>query len=482
MAKKCNIVFIHADQLRYDFIGANGADFIDTPNIDKLAETSVRFTNAFCTSPLCVPTRNEWLTGMSAPANGVLDNKHFHRPDLKTVPKRFYENGYFTAAIGKMHNYPWDLADGYRLRIVADDKRHHYLQDDYQNFLQNHGYTRKHAEHTAGYFDNFAAVQSELPEGLQIDVFIGNEAVDFIKNNKKEPFNLSVGFAGPHCPYDPSANLSTKYMAEDMPAPIPDNNMINKAKEIILESCMLDWCKLDFRHMTKENILKMRAHYAALVFQIDAQIGKIIQALKDTGVYDHTMIIVTSDHGDMLGDYGMPYKHLFFETSIHVPLFLHYPGQEKSLVCEKPVKNGDIIPTTMLYAGLDIPHNFDLQILPGLPVSGKNPGREYLWGATDLGMMIRTEEWKLSVYITGEMQLTNLIEDPFEQTDYSDKPECRSILKELYLKIIKNTIEAMQERNRDLLIPFGDKKVFGKRGWQRPYPCPEKFNFKNKEY
>ena len=476
MSNKLNIVFIHADQLRYDFIGANGADFIATPHIDELAKMSVRYTKAYCASPLCVPTRNEWLTGMSSIANGVLDNKHFHRPGIKTVPQKFYESGYFTAAIGKMHNYPWDMSDGFRLRIVADDKRHFYLQDDYQDFLTKQGYTRKHAGYAEGYFANFGAIQSELPPELQIDVFIGNEAVDFINSNKKEPFNLSVGFSGPHCPYDPSSDLIDTYKPENMPDPIPDNHLVSQAKEIILQSCRADWCKLDFLKLTKEKAHKMRAHYAALVDQIDAQAGRIIRTLKENGLFENTLIIFTSDHGDMLGDYGMPYKHLFFETSIHVPLIVHYPGQKQGAVCEKPVQNGDAIPTTMAYAGIPIPNYFDLRILPGLPISKKNSGREYIWGATDLGMMIRTKEWKLSVYKTGEMQLVNLQEDPLEQQDLSEKPECQSILKKLYLGLIKNTIHAVQKRNHELLILSSDKKLFGKKGWQRPYPCAEEYN------
>jgi len=470
MKSRPNILFIHTDQLRHDFLSLNGASFIDTPNIEEISSDSVNYTHAYCASPLCVPTRNEWLTGMTSVANGVMDNKHFHNPVVKTVPQMFYESGYFTAAIGKMHNYPWDLQTGYRLRIVADDKRHHYLKDDYQDYLLKHGYTRKHAEHTEGYTENLGAVCSELPPELQIDVFIGNEAVDFIKKNDREPFYLSVGFAGPHCPYDPSVNLVNKYSPDDMPDPIPDNHLITKAKDIILDSCLMDWCKLDFRKLTNEKAKKIRAHYSALVDQIDSQIGRIINTLKEKDLYDETLIIITSDHADMLGDYGMPYKHLFFETSIHVPLIIHYPGQSNQVRCDDLVQNGDLVPTCMYKAGLDIPDYFDLQCLPEIPGNDDIRKRDYIWGATDLGMMIRTRDHKLSMYETGEVQLVDLKKDPMEQHDFSCDRGYHDIFRNLSSTLISEVSKALKKRNRELLIRPKDKSEFGKRGWERPFP------------
>jgi len=142
------------------------------------------------------------------------------------------------------------------------------------------------------------------------------------------------------------------------------------------------------------------------------------------------------------------------------------------MVSDKLVQNGDAIPTMMKSAGLNIPEEFDLKILPDLPISNRNFERDYIWGATDLGIMVRTRDWKLSVYKTGEMHLANLKDDPHEQADFSDRTECQSILRDLYLVMMREVIDGMQKRNRELLIPFGDKEIFGKRGWQRPFPCP----------
>ena len=138
--KKPNIVFIFPDQLRADFLGCYGADFIKTPNIDKLAENGIRYQNAYSSSPVCVPARTNLMTGMDAISNGVASNAPALRPDhqaagINTWPEILKEMEYYTAGIGKMHFYPWDRKNGFMYRSVTEDKRWLNVRDDYFHHL-----------------------------------------------------------------------------------------------------------------------------------------------------------------------------------------------------------------------------------------------------------------------------------------------------------------------------------------------------------
>lgn len=136
MPEKPNIIFLFPDQQRPDFLSCYGANFIRTPNIDRLTTQGVMFENAYSPHPLCVPARVALMTGMNGMKTGVLGNTHFLRPDyaergIQTLPELLNVQGYYTAAIGKMHFYPWDLRLGFQYRVIAEDKRWIHIRDDY---------------------------------------------------------------------------------------------------------------------------------------------------------------------------------------------------------------------------------------------------------------------------------------------------------------------------------------------------------------
>ena len=139
--KKPNIVFLFPDQFRSDFIESNGADWLETPNINSIAKNGINYKNAFSASPVCVPARTCLLTGMNAIKNGVASNLHNLRADwkeagVKIFPEIFSDSGYYTAGIGKMHFYPWDEKRGFQYRVVCEDKRWLDVRDDYYHYLK----------------------------------------------------------------------------------------------------------------------------------------------------------------------------------------------------------------------------------------------------------------------------------------------------------------------------------------------------------
>ena len=156
MSTQPNILFLLPDQLRPDFLGCYGADFLRTPAIDGLALAGVRFETAISPSPICVPARASMLTGQHAHTLGVMDNLSWLRPDrhamgIHTWPEVLKQSGYQTAAIGKMHFYPWDADEGFAHRTIAEDKRHIHVQDDYAQALGSHGFHKLHGNDQLGY-------------------------------------------------------------------------------------------------------------------------------------------------------------------------------------------------------------------------------------------------------------------------------------------------------------------------------------------
>ena len=166
--KRPNIVFLFPDQFRADFAGANGADWLETPNIDSIAENGVRYTNSFSASPICVPARTALLTGMNAVRNGVTGNLQNLRADwrdagIRTWPEFLGDAGYYTAGIGKMHFYPWDERRGFQYRVICEDKRWLEVRDDYYHYLRRHGLKKLHGSEMAGYHENKGAVLHDIP-------------------------------------------------------------------------------------------------------------------------------------------------------------------------------------------------------------------------------------------------------------------------------------------------------------------------------
>ena len=171
------------DQLRPDFLGCYGASFAGTPNIDRLASQGKLFERAVSPSPICIPARASLLTGHNAFSTGVLTNDFWLRPDhddcgMPTLASLLSGEGYHTEAIGKMHFIPWDRNEGFSHRYIAEDKRHIYIQDDYAEYLAEHGFRKCAGPEEPGYETNLMASFSRIPLEHQIDVWIGNQGTD----------------------------------------------------------------------------------------------------------------------------------------------------------------------------------------------------------------------------------------------------------------------------------------------------------------
>ena len=479
MASKPNLIFLMPDQLRADFLSCYGADFIHTPHIDSLAQKGVLYQNAYTPSPLCVPARCVLLTGCNALKTGVLTNEEFLRPDLEscgihTWPQLLEGAGYTTAAIGKMHFYPWDIHMGFRDRVISEDKRWLLIEDDYQAHLKKHGLHKLHGDEHPGYHENKGAISNKIPWEHSWDHFVGEQACQYIRRHPRDnPFAMMVGFPGPHCPYDPVTAHLEEFDEAKMPASIPEvPGNAPALRQQRIDSNRLAWNGVDYTHFSESQKKKVRAHYAALVKQIDFEVGAILDALKETGQLENTIVIFASDHGDHLGDHNLIGKGDFYQSSIKVPLLVRLPAATSGTICNDLVSIEDITATLLQLGGCQLPDYMDSQPLPlpGLPAPA---ARQSIFGFLASGCMHLDGEWKLVKYASGTTLLFNLLEDPLEQDNRVDDPACLPIYRRLDAELTGQILDSVHAGH-------AEKKVahnllcydvdFGQKGWQRPYP------------
>jgi arylsulfatase A-like enzyme len=484
MTQQPNIVFIIADQLRADFLGCYGATFVETPNIDSLAQDGVYYTRAYSASPICVPARASLLTGMNAIKNGVTSNGQWLRPDLHTYgihtwPEQLAARGYYTAAIGKMHFYPWDASHGFRYRVAAEDKRWIHVRDDYYHFLRQDGYRKYHGNEHDGYFENRGAILNRLPWTHSVDHFVGQEAAKFIRTYGEEtPFAAMISFPGPHCPYDPNQEFLAEIDPAAMPTPIPaveaDSGRLRQQN---IHGNRQAWNGVDYTEFTDAHKQKIRAHYAASVAQIDYEVGQILDALRERGLLESTIILFTSDHGDYLGDHDLIGKGSFYEGSIHVPLIVRLPDGGDASTWTDLVELGDITATILAAAGCDLPDYMDSIPLPALGLPQRSP-RTQVVGMTSGGWMLYDGVWKLVKYATGDIHLFNLAEDPTEQRNRIHDPACRDRYLEMDTRLTQEIMRSIVAANHEKSVDTGNglwsDVEYGKRGWRRTYPFPIK--------
>ncbi|WP_019028892.1 sulfatase [Colwellia piezophila] len=351
--KKFNILFIGADDLRMN-IGIYGENKAVTPNIDTLAAEGVNFTKAYVQFASCNASRASMLTGMYPDSIKVWRlNTHFRKtaPDVVTLPQHFKNNGYHTESIGKIyHNYA-NIRDAKSWSVPARLAQEPHFDDYVLESSIKKGAKKGVATESAEYIGN-----------KYVDDHITVDAVQTIKRlkNSKSPFFLAVGFMKPHAPYNAPKKYWDLYQREDMqalglesrPSNISDLNWFN-FKEI---RSLTDLPKKG--QFTKETAQKLRHGYYAATSYVDDNVGRIINALKDNGLYDNTIIVFWSDHGYHLGENSHWTKATVRELDTRVPLIFRIPGQ-KPFTTSAITEYIDIYPTLAELANLPVPLNID---------------------------------------------------------------------------------------------------------------------------
>lgn len=478
MPDRPNILWICTDQQRYDTIGALGNTHVSTPNIDKLVGGGTAFTHAYCQSPICTPSRASFLTGRYPSAVHVNGNGNGRFPDHPPlITKILSDAGYDCGLVGKLH---LSSAFGRAEERVDDGYRYwqysHAPRDDWET---GHDY--------ADWVRSKGEVLGELtksPEGVPAEfhqtTWCAEKTIDFIKEERddKTPWLVSVNIYDPHPPFNPPQVYRDQFDPNDMPGALfreSDLAQQEKLAGLDFQSRARNPEELDIkspivpRAQTRGLVeapgpggrdhRTLQAAYYAMIKQVDDQVGRMMDALEESGQLENTLVIFMSDHGETLGDHGLIQKGCrFYEGLVRVPLILSWPGKViAGAVCDGLTELQDVTATIMEAAGQDIPAYFHGRSL--LPIatgdSDDTSVRDFVrceyYDALDLAdgtlaSMYRDAIHKLVVYHGhGLGELYDLQNDPDEFDNLWDDPDHQKLKLELMNKSFDATMMAIDK-------------------------------------
>lgn len=420
-----NILLIMTDQQRGDCLGIEGHPVLLTPTLDELACRGARFTRAYSTCPSCIAARRSLLTGQFPSSHGMVgfrDGVEFEPP--ATLPGALSDAGYQTFMVGRtMHQFPRQKRYGYDQMVLCGDYGS-FIGDGEE--LWGHGLTG----------NGWTARPWHLDERLHPSYQTVDEALRFFDRSRDPscPFFLTVSFAAPHPPLSPPAFYMERYLRMELPAPVIGDWATPPAEGRRGFSVTSD--RVDLRGEALRSCL---AGYFGLINHVDDQICRLLQACgtdRNTGAsqFDNTVMIFTSDHGEMLGDHYLFRKAYPYEGSARVPLLIRstpHMGIDPGRVCDLPVCLEDIMPTVLDLAGVPIPSSVDGRSLLPVLQGHQVPWRDCLHGEHAEGCgphqsnhYLTDGRHKFIWYShTGREQFFNLIEDPCEEHDLARIPQ-----------------------------------------------------------
>ena len=328
-AQRPHIILLMTDQQRFDAMGCTSGGTVVSPHLDRLAAEGTLFENAYTSCPSSTPARAGLLTGLSPWHHGLLGYGKVAEHYRYEMPQMLREQGYFTFGIGKMHWFPQRTKHGFHGTLLDESGRTEdpNFTSDYRQWFQLH-VPGGNPDATGVGWNAHGARDYQLDERLHPTRWTGDMACELIENydTARAPLFLKVSFARPHSPYDPPRRLLAPYVDKEIPAP-----------------WVGDWCarwqqpadpKADpeaaFGNFGDDYARRSRRYYYANVTFIDEEIGRIVQALKDKGMYDNALIVFVSDHGDMLGDHYHWRKTYPYEGSAYVPCIVKWPAAVRS--------------------------------------------------------------------------------------------------------------------------------------------------------
>ena len=461
MARKPNVLIFLPDQQRYDTLGCYGGS-VHTPNLDKLASESFVFERAYVTQPICTPSRSSLMTGTWPHANGCTRNFLILDPKWRCLPELMDDADYQCGYIGKWHLgnelfaqhrfSEWvSVENNPRFQKLVSEGRDPNVISDYSKFLYEHGLKPRPDR---DFFDNrFVA---DLPIELSKARFLEGKACEFLRRHQAEPFVLVVAFFEPHSPYN--GPLNDEHSRDKVHVDATVDHQFGA--DMPLRYRLRQERDRERYGNPPERYREAKRNYYGLVTLIDLSIGAILAELKGLGLADDTIVIHTSDHGDMMTAHGLMRKEVMFEESIRVPFLVRLPGQRRSHRVEQPISHIDFVPTILELLGESAQEQCSgksfAPILKGESRPAQNvfvewsPGRTpKVQKRTKLGRprqinlalkestraLITPDGWKLCLRDKDKNELYNLREDPHELHNLFGRAEHKSIVSKLTSEI-----------------------------------------------
>lgn len=433
MPTKPNLIFVFADQLRRDALSVNGGPKGLTPHIDALYGQGVDLCNAISGHPVCAPFRASLLTGKYTTSTGMVINEIRLNPNHRAFAHVLNEEGYQNAYIGKWHLYANELGNHF-------DPKNSFIPKG-PDRLGFDGYFAAYNFHH-DYYGDPAYYHLDTPEkifhkGYEPDCQTDMAIEQLTRLSKEDkPFSLFLSLGTPHDPWVPE-NVPAECLerVKDIPVSLPPNYLPEN------DPYADNWAKLSEKERG-ELTQWMRCYYG-MVANLDDNIGKLLKAIDDLGLSDNSIVVFTSDHGELFGAHGRRAKNIFYEEAVHVPFVMRWKGQlaanEQRDICLNSV---DIMPTLLSMMGLPVPQSVEGSDMSQFILTNNKTtddgalmmccGPTAIYGDGNEWRGWRTKRYTYAVYRKdGRELLFDHVDDPYQMKDLSNDPAYRKVLESL---------------------------------------------------
>jgi len=470
-----NILFILSDQHRRDYSGCYGHPVVRTPNIDRLASQGVRFLNAVTPAPLCGPARASILTGTHVHTHRYYN----HKPQeawsgLPTMGTLFRAAGYATASLGKVHIKHESREEDFGFQERA--LRYYCRPEGVEHYRDAAG-----EEHALQYNPLWAEQEGviekappaynaenrplDIPDEAFFDSLVADRTSEFLRRKRDGPFFAWVGLEKPHPHLYVQKRFHDLYSPDDFELPVTDQNF-PPDMAVPLPLGQANHCNIS-RVLKPERKRGCMAAYAACVSHMDEQVGRILDALEESGQAENTIVVYASDHGEMLFDHGLLQKHCFYDPAVAVPLVFRGPGLPEGTECSAPVSLADILPTFLHLAGLPESATADGRSLADL-MAGRDPDAgeravfsEFYWNGRP-ERLIRKGRFKYVYFHDDPHQLYDIESDPHEVNNLIDDPEYAAVAARLRAEVLAD----WEFPEVDKLSPSSERLYGIKKDWK----------------
>jgi len=461
-----NLLVVWTDEQRADSMAAYGNHRFRVPAMNRLAVQSIVFDRCYDTQPVCTPARSSVLTGLWPHQNGCIDNNIMLRRETQAFPELLGDSSYRTGYYGKWHLGDEAFAQhGFEEWISIEDGYSQYFSpgrdrskhSDYHRFLSDLGYKPDEPD---GTFSRVFAVQRPLRHCKP--AFLATEASDFILRHRAEPWILHVNFLEPHMPFH--GPLNDLHSEEEAPVPAnypgipverePEDYTRRREKHAREGVSSPSYLVLPGHDMKdRPAIQRLNRNYAGLCAQVDQALGRILWALEASGQAGNTIVVFTTDHGEMMGAHSLCGKGVFYEEAIRVPLLIQVPFRHsRQIRVDAPVSHIDLVPTLLDLMGRKKPES-----LPGKSLVPLIEGRERAagdvfieWNSVPDGpngrAVVTPEGWKLGLYDRDDGLLFHRHKDPLEMQNLCYRREHAGLVRDLRARI-----ESWQKQHGDRL-------------------------------
>lgn len=420
-----NILIILSDQHAPQFSGPYGHQIVQTPHMNRIAEQGTVFENAYCNSPICVPSRMCFMTGLHVRNNGIWDNGVPLRSDTVTWAHLAKSMGYDVALSGKMHFRGPDHLHGFQAQLAYDINARNLPQ------------IRDWSQPPPVRETPLQSIRAEAGSSKEIvaDDAVETAALDYIRNpaRKQQPWALVAGFVAPHPPFVAPPEYVRMYPPQDVDLPVVPDEHVSQLHPAYQR--LMQWRGITEGSITEANIRQVRSVYYAQITYLDDKIGRLLAALDETGQRESTVIVYVSDHGEMLGEHGLWHKCNFYEQSARIPMLIAHPQQlPTGRRISKVVSMVDLTAALIDMMGAEPISPLDgdslLPLLNGQADHWKDEALSefYADGATRPWAMLRQGRYKLVYSYQEDPELYDLVNDPGEFRNLATDPSYQETL------------------------------------------------------